>query len=242
MGMGSKLALDSMGLFGRISTSSLLNNLVSYYKLEEASGARSDAVVASGNDLTDNNTVTQNPGKIGQAAQFTNANSEWLSHVSNASLQVNNSDITLAGWVFLDSKAANRTIASKYGVVAGDREFVLYYESAIDKFACDVRGTTNEDEVQASNFGSPSLSTWYFVVFQHVNGVEIRISVNNGAFNTLAHTDGIQAGSADFTLGQFNAGNYMDGRIDEFGYWKRALTGTELTTLYNGGAGKQYPF
>ena len=64
----------------------LLTNLISFWEMEEASGTRVDAVVASGNDLTDNATVTQNPGKVGNAAQFTLATSEWLSHVSNASL------------------------------------------------------------------------------------------------------------------------------------------------------------
>jgi hypothetical protein len=32
------------------------------------------------------------------------------------------------------------------------------------------------------------------------------------------------------------------GDIDEVGIWSRVLTSTEVTQLYNGGAGLQYPF
>lgn len=34
----------------------------------------------------------------------------------------------------------------------------------------------------------------------------------------------------------------LKGAIDEIGMWKRALTTAEITQLYNGGAGLQYPF
>lgn len=81
----------------------LLDGLVSYWKLEEANGARVDSVVASGNDLTDNNTVTQAVGVLGNAAQFTAANSESLSHADNASLGTGDIDFTVASWVYFDS-------------------------------------------------------------------------------------------------------------------------------------------
>ena len=41
----------------------LTDSIVAYWKLEEASGSRADVV--GGNTLTDNNTVTGNPGKLG---------------------------------------------------------------------------------------------------------------------------------------------------------------------------------
>lgn len=39
-----------------------------------------------------------------------------------------------------------------------------------------------------------------------------------------------------------NARDGFDGNIDEFGVWSRALSGAEITELYNGGAGIQYPY
>lgn len=45
-------------------------------------------------------------------------------------------------------------------------------------------------------------------------------------------------GNGTYTSGQ----TWYTGSIDEVGYWDRRLTGTEISTLYNGGAGLQYPF
>ena len=44
------------------------------------------------------------------------------------------------------------------------------------------------------------------------------------------------------TRGFGGASQYFAGTIDEVGIWSRALTSTEVTSLYNGGAGFQYPF
>jgi hypothetical protein len=43
-------------------------------------------------------------------------------------------------------------------------------------------------------------------------------------------------------LDVLNPSNCTSGLIDEVGIWSRALTGAEVTSLYNGGAGLQYPF
>lgn len=215
--------------------------LVSYWKLNETSGTRVDSVTASGNDLTDNATVTSNPGKVGTAAQFTAANSEYLSHTDNASLSTGDIDFTFALWVYLDSKTTDRVLISKWDA-GTQREYLLRYLQTTDRFQWLVSpdGVANTP-VSADNFGIPSTVTWYFVVAYHDSVANtIGISVNNGTFNTAAHTTGVQNGTASFVIGQVNAAFYMDGRIDEVGFWKRKLTAQEITTLWNGGAGITY--
>ncbi len=61
-------------------------NLVSWWKLDESSGNRSDS--QSNNLLTDNNTVTSIAGKKNNAAHFTLANSEYLSIPDNSSVSM----------------------------------------------------------------------------------------------------------------------------------------------------------
>src|SRR4051812_43478016 len=109
-----------------VAASPLLTNLASYWKLEEASGTRADEIGSQ--TLTDNNTVTQAVGKLGNAAQFTAANSESLSHADSATLSLGaDQDFTLGAWVYLDSKGANRVIASKWapGLATKDIEYLL---------------------------------------------------------------------------------------------------------------------
>ena len=48
--------------------------------------------------------------------------------------------------------------------------------------------------------------------------------------------DGIGVGADKDGLNAFNI------QVDEIGIWTQALSTTDITQLYNGGAGLQYPF
>ena len=61
-----------------------LTNLVSYWKLDEASGNALDA--HGTNTLTDSNTVTSAAGKIGDSRHFTRTVPEYFTIADNASL------------------------------------------------------------------------------------------------------------------------------------------------------------
>ncbi len=220
---------------------SLTTSLVAYWELEESSGTRVD--VHGGNDVTDNATVTQQTGKLGQAAQFTAANSEYLSKTDNAALSTGDIDFTFAAWVYLDSKANNLPIVSKYAGGA-QSEYALLYRNAVygDRFGFIVRNDPTETEVQANNLGSPSISTWYFVVGWHDSSANtINIQVNNGTVDSAAHSAGAFDSTSAFQIGALTAASYyMDGRIDEVGFWKKVLTAQERTDLYNNGSGLAY--
>ena len=228
-----------------VATSSLLERLVAYWKLDENGGMRFDSVGA--NHLTDNNTVTQAAGRTGAAAQFTAANLEWLSSDSGA-LSMGDVDCTFAAWVYLDSKSGHRTILGKYAANGGDAdsEYLLRYISTTDRFQIGVVGSNGVFvPLHADAFGSPATGTWHFVVAWHDSIANtINIQINNGTVNSLTHSLGVQSKAAGFALGrpgQFH-GQYMDGRLDAVGVWKRVLTAGERTTLYNAGAGREYPF
>lgn len=224
----------------------LTDNLISYWKLDETSGTRADAVVATGNDLTDNNTVTSNPGKIGNAGQFTFANTEYLSHADNASLSAGDIDISFAGWMYLDSKATYQVLLSKHdGATIAGSEYLIMYDQGLDRFTFTVyQGTTNSGTIAANNLGSPSTATWYYIVAWHdATANTVNIQVNNGTVDSVSYSNGINDTTTAFDIGALsNTGFAMDGRIDEVGLWKRTLTVQERTDLYNSGNGFTYPF
>jgi hypothetical protein len=227
---------------GGPTDSSLNTSVKAFWALDEPLGMRFDSVGL--NHLADNNTVTQVAGKIRGAAQFTAANSEFLSVADNTDLSTGDVAFTVASWVYLDSKTTTRDIFSKWGA-AGQREYILTYDQAVDRFIFFVTADgTTAVSVTASTFGSPSTATWYFVVCYHdPTGNLIGISVNNGAFNTTAHTTGVFNSTSAFHLGGRVSGPmYMDGRLDGVGFWKKLLSAAEITELYNSGAGLDYPF
>lgn len=219
----------------------LTDSLIAYWKLDEASGSRADA--HSTNTLTDNNTVTSNPGIINTAAQFTAANSESLSAADSAALSTGNIDFTIACWVYLDSKATRETIATKGGGGASTSdEWILDYLNTSDRFRFFTGGGSYKIAT-ANNLGSPSTETWYFIVAWHDAAADtVNIQVNDGAIDSTA-TAGVAPSDTTqgFKLGQYASSLYMNGRIDEVGFWKRTLTTQERTNLYNGGAGLAYP-
>ena len=221
----------------------IIDNLVSYWKMDEASGNALDA--HGSNTLTDTNTVTSGTGKISGGRQFTAANTERFELTSNADVSKSDEDFTFACWVKFDSLAAARTIISKY-LSSGLREYMLDYAVFnANRFTWGVSSTgSNYTTVVANNFGTASTGTWYHVVVWHdsVSNL-IGISVNDGTPNTTSTSAGVFAGAQAFKIGAWALANApMDGIIDEVGLWDRVLTSTERTDLYNSGNGLAYPF
>lgn len=229
--------LATLGTGGASST--LPNGLISYWKLDEASGAAVDSV--GGNTLTDNNTVTSAAGKIGTARQFTAANSEWLSIVDNPALSIIG-DLTMSAWVWLDTKTGVRYIAGKNSLnSAVTIEYSLWYSNASDRFTFSAGNGAAFHSAVANTFGAVATGAWNYVVGKHVNGATVQVSANGGAFDSVAHTTGIQDSGAAFRIGDDGggAGRFMDGRIDDLKLWNRVLTAGEIAEDYaNGLAGR----
>lgn len=231
--------LDNTGGGG----STLLTDIIAYWKLDEASGTRNDSVGST--NLSDNNTVTSATGKINNAGQFVAANSEYLEALDNAAMSVGAGSFTFTCWVNLASKATYQSIVSKANFSA-PLEYHLIYHPAYDNFMwllADSGGTITE--LRASTFGSPSTSTWYFLAAWYDSGSGLmKVSVNNGTVDTVSGPTPFD-GASRFRLGAYNysaASFPMDGMIDEVGFWKRTLTAGEITSLYNGSSGLSYPF
>lgn len=225
----------------------ITDNLVAYWKLEEASGDRADSV--GSNTLTSNNTVGQATGKILNCAQFNAASSRYLSIADNSDVSMGDVDCTLMCWVYFDNKSASANGQRFYSKddQGTNREYLVGYETTANKFTVIVWGSAsggNFKQVFATNFGAPSNSTWYCIFAWHdATANTVNISVNDGTTNSSAHTTGIYNGAAALQIGALNAtAQFMDGRLDEMGIWKRVLTSGERTSLYNGGSGLAYPF
>lgn len=246
-GSGQWLAVDGVNIIPltapqAVTATSLSTGLVGYWKLDEASGTRNDS--GGTNHLTDNNTVTQAAGKVANAAQFTAANSEYLSVADSAALSTGDIDFTICAWVYLDSKSSSRLIVSKGTLAtAAATEYWVDHLASTDRFRFGVSTGAALATVSADVLGAPSLATWYFVVAWHDSvGNTINISVNNGAANSAAHSAGVQDSTQPFQIGAAaGPSGFMDGRVDEVGVWKKVLTAAERTLMYNGGSGRTTP-
>lgn len=239
-------------IFGEVAGAApsfpLLDSLTSYWSLEEASGTRVDA--HGDNDLTDNNTVTSATGKVGNAADFEANNSEYLSDADNTSYPSGNNDMTICGWINLESLGTARRGFGQWDFGNAQRGWFVQWLDAADRFMFSVSSNgTLQTHVVATTVDPTPTGTWFFVVAWHdATNDLIYIQVNNGTPQSAAHSTGIHDSTAAFSIGvmhnntvaESDASLIMDGLIDEVGLWSRVLTAAERTFLYNAGNGRSY--
>lgn len=225
------------------TTSPLLNSLVAYWKLDEASGTRVDSTLR-GNDLADFNTVTSTTGIQGSAAQFVAANTEYLGRASTADLTVGTGSFTISAWVYLDSLGGTQIVAAK-GSGASQASFeVLLAACHVDQANQCTLQISNGFFYRIVNGGVLTANAWHHLVAWYDRTV-------GPLLNLFIEVDGVQFGAASaefvqeatlaFALGRASDGKYLNGRIDEVGLWKRILTSHERARLFNAGAGVTYP-
>lgn len=209
-------------------------NLVSYWSLEEASGTRVDA--HGSNDLTDNNTVGQGTGVVGNDAEFVKANSEYLSraHASVSGLGGTNRDFSVSFWVKFNTLAATAGLVSKWN---GTGWMFLALSGGTIRFYC-YNGT---DDVLPTAAGLTT-GVWYHVVGYHDATANVAgIVVNDGTPTTGSVTNGCVDASVEFAIGRYvGGGSFLNGEIDEVAFFDQVLSGDEIEWLYNSGAGRSY--
>lgn len=91
---------------------SLLTNLESYWKLDEASGNATDA--HGTNTLTNNNSVGSGTGKLNGCRTFARASSQRLSIADNSSIGLGDVDFTFTAWVKFDSLTGEQAWIGKW--------------------------------------------------------------------------------------------------------------------------------
>lgn len=218
--------------------SALFTNLISYWKLDEASGSRADS--KGSNTLTDTNTVTSVAGKQSNAAQFTKANSEYLTAADNSSLSVGDIDFYFSCWIYPTlNDASDQYIAAKGGS-SGNRAWELRIDWVNARLRWSVYNSSDVATTVNSANSSIAVNTWHFVECWHDSvGNVIGVAIN-GTSVTAAHTTGVKDDTGPFQLGARNASGFYQGNIDEFGFWKYMPSSGDRTFLYYSGIGRTY--
>lgn len=206
--------------------SSLLTNLKAYYQFQ----GNGNDVSGSGNNLTATGSITYSlaNGKILQGAGFSSSQLEVNSNI----LSVNNPlswcmwfkcPVGTGGTFPVAFSFANRTPPTwSVGYVVPGGQFVLNMLSGASV------GVKIDDNL------------WHFCVMTY-DGTTVNFWVDN--VNKASFIGSGSLGPDQFlNIGSNNATQYWPGQIDEVGIWQRALTPTEVSTLWNGGAGLTYPF
>jgi hypothetical protein len=227
----------------------LLNALVAYWKLDEASGNALDAHT-NGLTLTQVDGPGAGTGKVYSTARTFDGSADYFRRASQTLLQTGDVDFTLAAWVYLTSKTNIAMIVAK--VDTAGREYMLYYNSGTDRWTVTVyRATDTGVSAVANNHGAVTADQWCLVTAWHdATADTLSISVNNGTADTQATGGALQAASTnEFQIGSriLPASSFrFPGRIGPVAMWKSAagnggvLSAAQRTALWDAGNGLAY--
>lgn len=207
----------------------LIDSIEAYWKLEDTA----DDVASY--TLTNTGTTTFTSAKILAGGTFNGTNQG----LNNASVIGGTSyPRSYAGWVKFDTLARENTIFS-----LSDGSIHYYNLKARASDDNIVFRSNNNTEAADVDTGITAVAdTWYHVAVVQHSSTSVSLYVDGTKTNTEATT--FVATVNDFWLGYLGRSSvwWLDGQIDEVGFWDKALSDDEVTELYNSGAGLQYPF
>jgi hypothetical protein len=222
---------------GVTQSTSLLNGLLAYWKLDTDSWIDSSG---NGIDLLSYSGVTVGTGIISGCALISPSGG-YLDN-SSTNFNVGTADISASVWI---KPLTYGAIA--YDILAGT-VFDLRNGSVGDWLL--IFGDTGkllvwELGVVYESTVTISLNTWTHIAISRSSGTT-SFYINGSLDGTFSDAQDFQSqlitigGVFDFA-GDPDTLQY-DGNIDELGFWNRALSETEIASLYNAGAGNTYPF
>jgi hypothetical protein len=222
-----------MKIFQKDTNNSLTTGLISYYKME----GNSTDFYGSYNGTDTHVTYSNQTGSISKAAVFDGTTGGSGAQINLGSLLgASQTTVSISG---IFSIAAWNTsyigiFQSNSGSQSGIQLFVNNSSSGSGGHLC---GRVLSGSVTFDTGLTPSLNTPYFFVVTY-NGSTLQVVINGTTYSEN-HSGTLANGT--FLLGYFGGGasnSNLQGWIDEVGIWNRVLTTTEISDLYNGGAGQ----
>lgn len=213
-----------------------IDDVVSYYPLDEGSGTT--AKDAKG---TNNGTLTNGPtyaaGKVGSNSVTFDGVDDYIDCGTGIPLAISgNSHLTIAAWAKKTDVTLNQRIAGWYG--GNYKGPLLWVDGGVAKALIGQGGTST---VELTGTTSLSNAIWYHLAVTY-DGATANLYVNGVLEHSAVCTSADNDGGVVFTIGcnPWDAGGCWGGSIDEVGVWDRALSLTEIASLYNSGTGLGY--
>jgi hypothetical protein len=186
-----------------------------------------------------NNSANFAQGVVGQAFSFNRSQGAYISVPNSPSLNVGSGDLSMEAWI---KPTAQRfaSIMDKRG--SGYTGYHLYLDDNTH-FGVQINGPTGVGlSVVAKTFIYDGKFHHVAVTIQRNSSTGGKQFVDGILVNTFDPTPakGNIDNQANFSLGGHNFGSpTFDGLIDEFSFYKRALSDAEIAAIYNAGsAGK----
>ncbi len=240
LGLLFSLSVSGQMLVGVVSSqggasSTLLNGLVGYYKLDESSG---NAIATEGVDLTAGTGITYSQsGKIGTSFNFDGSNPDVAYLYSSTGAYSTITDaISISVWIKTSANGNAGIVAHYYWSNDG-------YDLLVDNGG---EGTAHAEFTLRSTAGTEASAIkstthindgdWHHIIVSwDKSSTNMNIYIDNGASEaTTTHSLSITYNaSSRFQIGSRHDQMEITGNIDEVLLYNRVLTSDERASLYN---------
>ena len=222
----------------------LIDGLIAHWKLDEAAGNSRVDELGTFTLPEYSGQVAQVAGKLNYAVRSTGASSYYLRLNSPSSAIHPSTAYTIAAWVYRNNDfGTSEECALFWEMGSYSLALSTLWSDTFSKYLhrlIHYDSTPTSYDVNADS----ALQTWEFLVARW-DGSKLDLSVNNG---TPAETPSVSSivswATAAITSLRVGWRNTLeaDVYIDSLSVWHRALSDAEVTQLYNGGDGLEYPF
>jgi len=215
------------------SLGSFTDWMLAYVPLCEPGGPRSDFYNST--VFAENGTITGVSGLFGLAAEF-NGTTEYLQAATNPFVGL--AEFSFSAWVrFTKGSAVFQTDTVVYSFDAGPGDgFQLGLDGDAGGAKLKFQKTIGFSTGFALSNSSMPLSTWTHVVGTVSSGGTVTLYVNGTAQSTTGTKTGALANTSVTNIG--GTSGYWQGQIQQVIFADREFTPTEITYLYNSGAGR----
>ena len=214
----------------------LTDDLIAYWKLDDASGDAIDA------HSTHDGSVTGSPygatGKIGDAYVF--SGDDYVQ--ADDSLSASAYPFTINAWVNVTSAPASSIVI----FWRGDKDYGYFYNAfgvhGTDCYPMVIARANSQDVMYYTT--SICDSQWHMLTAVYEDNTNRKVYVD-GDFKNDTSSSKTVANPDRFAIGRYAdnspTGEFV-GKIDEVGYWESSLSAQDISDLYNSGNGLAYPF
>lgn len=231
----------------------LTDSIQAYWKLDETGTGNAADATGGGNTLINNGPWTYATAKINNGFDGGSTNTTKYGKVASALGMDGTTFMTFNFWMNVTTQPGSGTVSTplRWEQSAGSNrmnyEFQLFNNSGT--LECYLR---RNDSVGADQYGVAqtfTAGTWFMLTITWDGStVDLYVNANStpvvtgGSTRTGTGSDPTAAGTF-FEIGADDVNSrFLSGLMDEVGAWSRVLSSSEITELYNGGNGLQYPF
>jgi hypothetical protein len=212
--------------------------LIHYYSFDTQDHTGTFLADISLNDsgiTIDAGTDLKEGGLINQSAEFDGSSKQYELNASTNDEGFFNPDLNWsASWWengTVDDNSQDNVFIN-YQQTGTGRRTNVYYQWSADRFRVD--GATNAlfDSVKAS------IPRRNMILSYDRDNTNLTLYIN-GVKNESQPYLGFTAGGLLMAIGSEGGANYFSGGLDEMAFWQRTLNDTDISKIYNGGAGDQ---